>query len=258
MWRCPARLSLRLIVVQPTTNYAGIAVLTGLVLVLVMAFLCVIIWVWAVRRPPVSAAGATSTEEATLQVQRPLTFVAIGNADVNTLFGGKEGSTQSGWAGLLHRHMPDGALFSQLGEHDHTLSETIAKAIPEAARINPDIVTLWNVVGDSTGGTSLTSYLGELRKALDMLTRETEAQIVLLNMPDITLRLQNQAEERRALVRGGIQQWNRVIAEVASRYGRRVLIADLFPLSEQVLNPETGNGTLADTIWADLEASKVQ
>ena len=226
-------------------------IIGSLVLVLVMALLSAVVWVWAVRKPP--AAPATPSEDATPDAPRPLSYVAIGNANVNMLFDSKPAPVGSGWVARLLAFLPLDTHFFVAGEDHTTLRETNLEAIP-AIKANPDIITLWNVVGDSTGGTPLIAYLGELRKALDRLTRDTEAQVVLLNLPDLTLLMQDQTEERKALVRGGIDQWNRVIAEAALRYGRRVLLIDLYSVSAQVLDPVTGNTALAEMVWQGVQA----
>src|SRR5215203_888309 len=207
----------------------------GLVLVVVVAGLSVVAWVWAVRRPvpsPEDQQGAG----AAIPVEEPRSpaYVAIGNTDVNALFGNKDPSAEEGWVTLLHRMLPKDTPLSILGERTRTLSEVNAEAIPAAIQLKPTLVTLWNVVGDSTGGTSLTSYLGELRKALDVLTGETDAQVVLLTLPDITFLMQDQSEDRKTLVRGGIEQWNRVIGEAATRYGSRVLTLNLYHKTPEV------------------------
>jgi hypothetical protein len=228
-------------------------IIGSLVLVLVMALLSALVWVWAVRKP--LAAPATPAGDATSDAPRLLSYVAIGNANVNTLFGSKPAPVGSGWVAQLLAFLPPDTHFFVAGEDHTTLRETNLEVIP-AIKANPDIITLWNVVGDSTGGTPLIAYLAELRKALDRLTGDTDAQVVLLNLPDLTLLMQDQTEERKALVRGGIEQWNRVIAEAALRYGRRVLLIDLYPISAQVLDPVTGNTALAEMVWHEVQATE--
>jgi hypothetical protein len=226
----------------------------GLVLVLVVAGLSVVAWVWAVRRP-VPAPEDQQGPEAAIPVEEPRSpaYVAIGNTDVNALFGNREPSAEDGWVTLLHRMLPKDTTLSVLGERTRMLSELNVEAIPATVQLKPTLVTLWNVVGDSTGGTSLTSYLGELRKALDILTGETDAQVVLLMLPDLTFLMQDQSEERKNLIRGGIEQWNRVIEEAATHYGSRVLTVNLYHKTPEVLDPVNGNTFLARTIQHELQ-----
>lgn len=219
--------------------------------VVLVAGLSVVAWVWAVRRPAVVPEAQDDVEPVLEEPVTP-TYVAIGNTDVNSLFSGKEASAGEGWAHLLHQKLDAATAFHVLAGGARTLMEANADALPAVAALKPTLVTLWNVVGDSTGGTSLTSYLAELRKALDLLTSETEARIVLLMLPDITRLMQNQTEERKALIRGGIEQWNRVIAEAATRYGSRVMALNVYN-SPQVMEPGSGNEYLADLIYEQLQ-----
>jgi hypothetical protein len=171
------------------------------------------------------------------------------------LMGGNPDPDGRGWAAQLLERFPPGTLFTVVGSGPGTLREINTEAI-SPLEAQPDIITLWCVVSDSTKGTPLTDYLGELRKALDHLTRSTEAQVVLLNLPDITLLVKDQPEERKALVRGGIGQWNRVIAEAATRYGRRVLVVDLYPISAPILDAAGGNEALAEAVWGEISGAR--
>ena len=227
----------------------------GLALVLLVSIASVVVWVWSMRKPPPAPAATTPSEEAPQETPRPLSYVAIGNSDVGMLLGGKPAADGRGWSTHLLGHFPPGTEFTLVGNGPGTLREINTDAI-STLQAKPDIVTLWSVVSDSTKGTPLIDYLGELRKALDHLTRNTEAQVVLLNLPDITLLMEDQPEDRKALVRGGIGQWNRVIAEATTRYGRRVLLVDLYPISAQVLDAGGGNGALAEAVWGEISSAK--
>jgi hypothetical protein len=149
--------------------------------------------------------------------------------------------------------MPAGTEFVKLGEREHTLHETNEHSLPVAVRSHPTVLTLWQAAGDATGGTALTTYLQELRDALRLLVEETDATIFLLNLPDLSLLLENASEERKALVRGGVEQWNRVIAQVSMPHGNRVRLVDLYPSSLEVLDMKGGNAALANLVWRKME-----
>lgn len=223
----------------------------GLVLVLLVAGLSAFVWLWAVRKPPLPPASeeADEAEDAPPATLRPFAYVSIGNTDVNALFHRVEPSTEEGWVYLLRSRLPADTALTTLARQSRTLAEANDLALAATVDARPDLITVWQVVGDSTGGTTLTAYLGELRRTLNTLIHETEAQVVLLNLPDITRMMQDLPEERKSLIRGGIEQWNRVIAEVASHHGGRVLIPDLYIESARVLNATTGNRYLADMVW---------
>ena len=172
-------------------------------------------------------------------------YVALGMSDVGSLF---RSSAEQGehWPDLLYKSMPAETGYEKLGEQERTLSETNEKSLQAAIDSKPTILTLWQVAGDATSRTPLTAYLKELRSTLQMLVDETEATIYLLNLPDLSFLIKSDTEERKALVRGGVEQWNRVIAEVSISHGNRVHIVDLYPNSAEILDTENGNGALAN------------
>jgi hypothetical protein len=228
------------------------ALIVGLVLVLVVAALSAVVWVWSVRKPP--SPPALVAEQAQEQTPRPFSYAAIGNTNIDLATGRAASPDDIGWAARLHTYLPSGTLFTTLGDPQLMLRDANATATPMAAAGKHDLVTLWTVVVDSTRGTPLTAYLGELRTALDLLTGEADTLVVMPNLPDLTLLMLDQSEEHRVLVRGGIEHWNRVIAEAVSRYGRRVLLIDLYSHSAHVLDPDAGNAALADAIWRELRS----
>lgn len=235
---------------DPVANAAPALPLWGLVAVLLVAALSVVVWVWAVRRPAIDPSSLPVEPEPEA---RPLRYIALGNTDIAQFFPTYTEASSAGWAAILHTYLPPNTLSSSADNRSRTISEAVEGALSDTVAAQPDIVTLWTAVSDSTSGTPLTEYLRDLRVVLDRLTGETDAQVVLPNMPDVTLMMQDASEERKELVRGGVAQWNRVIAEVASRYGSRVRVVDLYPHSEAVLNPSTGNTFLAGAIKAALD-----
>jgi acyl-CoA thioesterase I len=229
------------------------------VLVIVLS---IFVWAWAVRRPA-PASEAVGQPQATLTEVQPITYAAIGASDVVGV-GAADPSAQS-WVNVLHGYMPQGTRFVRLGRSGITLQEANEVEVPEAVEAKPDLVTLWNAVNDATQGVPLNTYRDELEKALGRLTEETPAQVIILNVPDVTVLMNGVSEEERALVQGGVVQWNKAIDEVASRYTDRVTVVDLFPVSGEVLDhPEyispdnfhlstSGYERLAQIVWQTIE-----
>lgn len=237
-------------------------------LVVLVIFLTIFAWAWAVRRPaPVQGQNNPSSMQATPTETPPLVYAAIGASDVLGV-GASDHSTQS-WVNVLHARMPSGTRFVRLGRGGITLREAMRIEVPQAVAARPDIITLWNCVNDATQGVGLTDYLADLNKTLTRLTTETGASIVLLNMPDISILAVGADPTHRALVQGGVLQWNKGIADTASAYGDRVKIVDLFPISNEVLDhpeylssddfhPSTaGYRRLAEVVWATIERDRL-
>lgn len=278
--------------------FGGLAVMGLVVLISAVA------WAWAVRRPAAEAGTPVSQPTPSVEAEadtpalqpppfvetqadapasqptpsagaeapvmparepRGITYAAIGASDVEGA-GADDPATES-WINVLHEKMPEGTKLVRLGRGGITLGEANRLEVPEAVQADPDIITMWNVVNDATHGITLTTYLNDLTAALDKLTGETRAQVVLLNMPDITILMNGIPADQKDLIRGGVEQWNRAIAEAAARYDGRVHVVDLYPISEEVLNhPEyisgdnfhpssTGYRRLAEVVWDEITNS---
>lgn len=244
--------------------------LVGLVIALIV--LTIFVWRWAVRTPvPVAPAIDTDAEDPgedeVRQVERPFVYVAVGASDVLGV-GANDPSSES-WVELLSRYLPANTQLMKLGRNGITLNDANKVEVPQAVAARPDLVTMWNCVNDATRGIPLPLYTRDLRVALDRLTQDTEAHIILLNLPDLSLLLPNSDQTRRELVRGGIRQWNAAMAQVASDYRDRVTLVDLFPGSSHVLTrPEfvstdsfhpssEGYRWLADRVWSVIQRDKL-
>lgn len=238
----------------------------GVVIAIIVA--TVFAWAWAVRRPSASdtenlQAGEKEVVEMEHQ-ERPLVYAAIGASDVEGI-GARDPNSES-WVSLLARRMPSDTQFVRLGRGGITLNEANKVEIPAAVAARPDLVTMWNCVNDAVRGVPLALYTRDLQQALDRLTCDTEAHVILLNLPDLTVLMPLPDEMHRALVQGGIQQWNRAMSSVAASYNSRVTLVDLFPVSEHVLaDPELisadnfhpsseGYSWLADHVWRVIES----
>jgi acyl-CoA thioesterase I len=224
--------------------------------VVAVIFLTVFVWSWAVRRP--------ATPDTANLSPAPLVYAAIGASDVVGI-GATDPSAES-WVNALHAMMPPNTRFVRLGRGGITLREANRLEVPQAVAAHPDIVTLWNCVNDALRGVPLSDYMKDLRSALDKLTRETNASIVVLNVPDIsTLMAQNLDSQQEAMIRGGVQQWNKAIATTAAEYGGRVSVVDLFSVSDEIaehpeyISPDnfhpstTGYRRLAEIVWKTIE-----
>lgn len=235
-----------------STDSYTTSVLIGLFLVILFAILSVFVWLWAMRRPPQPPPAPDESAPEPLQEPAAPVYVAVGLSNIRGIRGGSQGGD---WPDLLHAIMPAGTDYIKLGADDRTIADTNAQALAAAISAKPVTLTFWQVVGDATGGTSLPAYLKELRIALGRLVEETPATVFLLNLPDLSLILDDATDERKALVRGGVEQWNRVIAEVATPHGNRVRLVGLYPHSSEILNLQTGNRALASLVWQAIKAA---
>ena len=229
----------------------------GVITVALVAGLSLMVWLWAMRKPVPGEKSRNENEE-----ERTPVYVAVGAQIGLGLDSGAD--VDRNWADLLKEKMPEGTRLVLLGRRGITLAELNKVEIPAAVKASPDIVTLWSVVSDATKGVELAAYIKELHHALTTLLKGTQAEVMLLNLPDISLLTQDVSDERRSLIRGGVAQWNKAIAEAVPRYGKRVRLIDLFPISDQLLGSTKRDGEseaspasernhlLADTVWAAM------
>jgi lysophospholipase L1-like esterase len=237
-------------------------------LVIAIIVLTIFVWRWAVRTPvPVTpdavAEGAAEQEQEQEQVEKPFVYAAIGASDVVGV-GARDPYSES-WVALLARNLPANTQLLRLGRNGITLNEANKVEVPQAVAAKPDLVTMWNCVNDATRGIPLAIYTRDLRSALDRLTQDTEAHVVLLNLPDLSLLLPGADSPRHELIRGGIRQWNAAMSQAAADYGDRVTLVDLFPGSAQVLTQpdlvsadsfhpsSAGYRWLADHVWSVMQ-----
>ncbi|MEO8286348.1 MAG: GDSL-type esterase/lipase family protein [Chloroflexota bacterium] len=237
----------------------------GLLVVALVAVFSIVAWVWAVRRPTSTEAGQ-AMQPAPTQLP-PIVYAAIGASDVVGI-GADDPATQS-WVNVLQSKMPPDTRLVRLGRSGITLSEANKVEVAAAVQAQPDIVTMWNCVNDATRGVSLSAYIKELNQALTRLVKESKATVVLLNMPDISVQMLGSPDAQKALVRGGILQWNQAMSAAAASYGNRVHIVDLFTVSEEVVehpeyispdnfHPSTvGYARLADVVWQMIEDQRL-
>ena len=170
---------------------------------------------------------------ARARLATPIRYAAIGASD--TVGVGTRSPSKEGWTARFGATLPGGTVSRRFARSGITLAEAAERELPEAIAFQPTLVTLWLVVNDALHGVPLPRYEAQLRAALDRLTKETDARILLLNAPDLSQlpRVRGSAE-LSAQVRRMSLAWNDVIASVASEYGDRVLVVDLFGASGEL------------------------
>ncbi|HET6314579.1 MAG TPA: SGNH/GDSL hydrolase family protein [Chloroflexia bacterium] len=245
-------------------------VVIGLVLAIIV--LTFFVWRWAVRTPvsvPPDPSVQDEGEQEQEQVQEPQPFVYAGIGASDVVGVGATDPASESWVELLARYLPANTRLVKLGRNGITLNDANKVEVPQAVAAQPDLVTLWNCVNDATRGIPLPLYTRDLRSALDRLTLDTEAHVLLLNLPDLSLLVPASDSARRELIQGGIRQWNAAMSQAAADYGDRVTLVDLFPGSEQVLirpdfvsadrfHPSSaGYRWLADHVWSVIQREKL-
>ena len=195
------------------------------------------------------AAAATGTLPPAISVAvalplaHPIRYAALGASDTVGL--GASDPAQQNWTARIAAQLPPDTVYERFAKSGITLYESAATEVPQAIAFKPTLVSLWLVVNDVLRAVPLPVYRQELSATLNRLTHETDAQIVLLNVPDLAYLLPAGAKpQTRAEMSGVARVWNAALADTVRPYGNRVLIVDLYA-------PSSGAGQHLDWISAD-------
>jgi|GEM_PF-764153 len=197
---------------------------------------------------------------------RPIRYVAIGASDTVGV-GATDPATQA-WPAVLAAHLPADTRFTRAARGGIVLGDALKVEVSQAVAAKPTLITVWLAANDITRQVPLPTYQGQLDTLLTRLTGETRAQIVLLDLPDLSLVLSPKlVPGGSAELRADVQNWNRIIAATAAPYGDRVLVVDLFPQSglitadSSVVSADgwhpstTGYAAIGAAVYAQMQAA---
>jgi acyl-CoA thioesterase I len=108
------------------------------------------------------------------------------------------------------------------------------------ARARPDIVTLWTGANDIIGGRLAADFEPDLGNLLARLRADTQAVIVMANVPDLTRLPRFRARPEPTVTADRIRAFNEAIVRQATHY--RVPLVDLFaqPVESQLVSDVDG------------------
>ena len=213
-----------------------------------------------------SDGAATVATPFLTPLARPIRYVAIGASDTVGV-GATDPATQA-WPAVLAAHLPADTRFTRAARGGIVLGDALKVEVSQAVAAKPTLITVWLAANDITRQVPLPIYQGQLDTLLTRLTGETRAQIVLLDLPDLSLVLSPKlVPGGSAELRADVQNWNRLIAATAAPYGDRVLLVDLFPQSDlntadsSVVSADgwhpstTGYAAIAAAVYAQMQAA---
>ncbi len=148
---------------------------------------------------------------------------------------GSRSPTKENWTARVRAALPGDTVYERFARSGITLRDAVDVEVPRAIAFRPTLVTVWLSVNDALRQVPLPTYQKSLQATLERLTRETEAQVVLLNVPDLAALAPPRASaSERARLRELVSAWNAAIADAARPFGSRVLVVDLLPASRQL------------------------
>jgi lysophospholipase L1-like esterase len=193
----------------------------------------------------------------------PVTYVALGASDAVGIGSNVPGS--QGYVPLVAAHLPKRSHLINLGISGIQLHEALSQELPLALSTSPNLITIWLVANDFTGGVTYDNYFHDLNILLQELHVSTHARIVMANLPDLTRlpAFANETPAQKSRMLAAIQMWNKEISQLAKKYG--VALVDLFSQGSQITaHPEyiSGDGfhpspsgyvQLANYFWRVIE-----
>jgi acyl-CoA thioesterase I len=183
--------------------------------------------------PPMNAAARLEAPRSSGALHTPIRYAALGASD--TVGVGSRSPAQENWTARIRAALPENTVYERFARSGITLGQAVNIEVPQAIAFRPTLVTMWLSVNDALGRVPLPTYQKSLQATLERLTRETDAQVVLLNVPDLAaLAASHAPPQEQARLRQLVRDWNAAIAAAARPYGERVLVVDLLPVSKQL------------------------
>ncbi|GHO89037.1 hypothetical protein KSZ_70430 [Dictyobacter formicarum] len=152
-------------------------------------------------------------------------YVALGASDAVGV--GSQQPGAQGYVPLISDHLPQGSHMINLGVSGIHLHEALDKELPLALNTDPQLITIWLVTNDFIAGVSYNNYMHDLDSMLKQLQSQTQARMVMANLPDLTRlpAFEHDGVDQKTHMLTEIQHWNAHIASLAHKYG--VTIVDL-------------------------------
>jgi lysophospholipase L1-like esterase len=183
--------------------------------------------------PPPTAPTPVEAPRSSVALSTPIRYAALGASD--TVGVGSRIPARENWTARLHATLPADTVYDRFARSGITLGDATSVEVPRAIAFQPTLVTMWLSVNDALRPVPLPAYQRSLHATLERLLRETDARVVLLNVPDLaTLVGSHATAEMRAKLREQVHAWNAAIADTARAFGPRVLVVDLMPASREL------------------------
>ncbi len=131
----------------------------------------------------------------------------------------------------LEQCRPEGASLTNLGIPAATIREIEDVELPAAVDTEPNLVTLWTGANDIIDGEEVEDFESRLNEILTELQLETEAFIVIGNIPDLTRLPRFQQSPDPHVTAGRIAAFNQAISRQAESHNIPVADVAGLPLS---------------------------
>lgn len=160
----------------------------------------------------------------------PVVYVALGDST-----GSGIGAREGGYVARLHKRSLErrpGSTLVNLCVSGATTEDVLRTQLQKGVAANPDLVTLGIGINDIGHGLTLDQFSKNYEEILSTLKQETQAAIVVTNLPDISS-APRIPESMRAHYQQQIAQYSRRLEEIAARHG--VTLFDIYSITTREL-----------------------
>ncbi len=172
------------------------------------------------------------------QKARSFTYVAIGDSTVEGTGASHPHRTYTHliYASILQTHK--NATYHNFGKKGAPIQQVIDEQLEQAISLKPDLITISVGANDIRLHTKISSFEKQLNYLIDRLQSETEAQIVINNIPDFSL-TKAVPSRLKPIAKVLINKFNRIILETTQKTG--IIYIDLHTQSRMYAKfyPET-------------------
>ena len=165
----------------------------------------------------------------------PIVYVALGDST-----GAGVGATEGGYVARVFKRLlerrPESKL-SNLCVSGATTADLVRSQLDRGVALNPDLVTVGIGINDIGHGLTLEQFSRNYEQILSTLKEQTQAQIVVTNIPDISSAPRIPGAMRSEYQRQ-IEQFNERLEEIANRHGVTVFDIHTITKAELPSHPE--------------------
>ena len=196
-----------------------------------------------------------NSQQRNRMIAGPITYVALGDSTAVGI-----GGTRGGYVSVLVRKLKEVRPGSKL--HNYSVSggttADVTRQVEKTVAAKPQLVTISVGVNDIRRGVSLERFAANYDEMLVRLTSETDAIVVISNIPDLSSS-RHVPPVVRSYMQAMIEQFNTRLREVANKRG--VQLFDIYQLTHEELHqhPEyfSSDGFHPSDAGYDLWAEKM-
>lgn len=178
---------------------------------------------------------ACSSDSPTDPGDQILVYVAVGASDA---VGVGASPLSNGYVFLIADdlgmdRMVDLRNLGEIGAHSFDL---VSRQLGPALAADPGLVTIWTGSNDVIGGDSVGSFTADLDRILGDLAAQTEAQVFIGDLVDLTQVPRFVANPDPDVTPGRIAAFNNAIAAAAGLHGAHVVPLSAIPLTDELFS----------------------